>query len=184
MKKLLIIIFVVIVGVFLSLSAITVGFQVGKAAQVADYSRSFPNDNNSSQEFNSQKSAEFSDDVLEIFASNCASCHGTAGQGSTIAPALDNPDLRARLDDSEIKAIIANGRPGTAMPAWKNRLTESQINALSSLIRNWDELDTEQLSQLDSQTPFRHGMGNWQGNHPMMGGGDNSGIGHHNWRSP
>jgi mono/diheme cytochrome c family protein len=103
-----------------------------------------------------------------------------------MAPALNSPELRARLDDVEIAETITDGRSGTAMPPWKNRLSASQIDALTSFIRNWDQLDKDQLSQLEEQAEYQPGMGGWQGHNSMMGGGCNSGsgMGWHEGHSP
>jgi len=170
---------IVLVGIVISAGALAVGYQFGKAVQTDDISISPSIEDNQSNVLSDQQSAEIPDDAFGLYSMYCASCHGTTGDGSTIAPALDNPELRNRLEDSEIKETIANGRSGTAMPAWKKRLTDIEINALTSLIRNWDELGTEQLSELEFQTPCGHGMGNWQWNNSMMGCGGNSGMGHH-----
>ncbi len=115
-------------------------------------------------------------EAVPLFVENCSACHGPTGEGSGIAPPLNSEELRARLDDQAIAATITNGRPGTAMPAWGGRLSDEEIAALVALIRNWDQLDEEQLSQIAEQAeecagpmgPMHPGMG------PMMGGGCDS----------
>lgn len=111
-------------------------------------------------------------EAIPLFANNCTACHGPAGEGSTIAPALNSAELRARLDDEAIAATITNGRPGTAMPAWGDQLTGEQINVLVALIRNWDSLDDEQLAQIAEQADDCGSMmGSWMEMHPGMGEG-------------
>jgi cytochrome c553 len=112
-----------------------------------------------------------SEETLTLYGSNCASCHGTVGAGSAFAPALNSPVLRSRLDDDALMAAIANGRPGTAMPAWNGRLSDEQITSLVTLIRNWGALDAAQLTQMEAQSPATDcgGMGMGRGHGPMMG---------------
>jgi mono/diheme cytochrome c family protein len=52
-----------------------------------------------------------------IYLQNCSVCHGVAGQGVS-APALRNSQFIRTGDDQAIIATVANGRPGTKMPAW------------------------------------------------------------------
>lgn len=52
-----------------------------------------------------------------IFAKNCASCHGAQAEGGD-GPALRNNQFIKTAGDAAVYATIANGRPGTAMPAW------------------------------------------------------------------
>ena len=66
-----------------------------------------------------------------IFLKNCSPCHGTRAEGVT-APALRNNTFIQTGGDQAIFGTIANGRPGTAMPAWLQTnggpLTEAQIS--------------------------------------------------------
>jgi mono/diheme cytochrome c family protein len=184
MKGFLKIISLAVVGSIVAVTSLVVGYQLGRTTQALDIRpwRSIESDR--SQGFGDRTTLAVPEDAPALYAANCASCHNTAGQGSRIAPALNNPELRTRLSDNEIKATIENGRPGTAMPAWKGRLTESEINTLTSLIRNLGELDPEQLSDLEAQIPFRRGAEDCQGGHTMMMGGCGSGMGGHMWGSP
>ena len=65
-----------------------------------------------------------------IYLLNCSPCHGVAGQGIS-APALRNSQFIQTGDEQAILATIANGRPGTNMPAWLQSnggpLTDAQI---------------------------------------------------------
>lgn len=52
----------------------------------------------------------------QVFAKNCAVCHGDKGQGRIGATlAKDFPALRV---NTFLKATLTNGLPGTVMPAW------------------------------------------------------------------
>ena len=77
---------------------------------------------------------------LTLYAANCAACHGANGEGSAIAPALNTPDLRARLADADLARIINQGVPGTLMASWDRALSDAQTADLVALVRRWDEL--------------------------------------------
>ena len=77
-----------------------------------------------------------------VFDSNCASCHGPAGKGDGPAAAsLANKPANLTLDatqkktDSELEAIIHDGRQDKSMPPWKNILTNQQIKDLVFYLR-------------------------------------------------
>jgi cytochrome c oxidase cbb3-type subunit III len=84
-----------------------------------------------------------------LYAENCAACHGADGRGGA-AIALANPVYLAIADDAAIRKVIANGVPGTAMPAFVESaggmLTEAQIDVITKEIRSrWSKegvLDT------------------------------------------
>ncbi|MFQ5401624.1 MAG: c-type cytochrome, partial [Anaerolineae bacterium] len=56
-------------------------------------------------------------DAAAFFATTCASCHGSTGEGSAIAPSLNREEIRT-ADTAWLIETISYGRPGTAMPAW------------------------------------------------------------------
>jgi mono/diheme cytochrome c family protein len=69
----------------------------------------------------------------EIFATNCASCHGETGEGDGPAAAslaMPPADLHEGHvqgnSDGALFYIITNGRPDTPMPPWESVLTEEQ----------------------------------------------------------
>jgi mono/diheme cytochrome c family protein len=75
-------------------------------------------------------------DVVEfstLYRDNCAGCHGANGQAGA-AISLANPVYLAIVDERSMRATIADGVPGTSMPAFAERaggmLTERQIDAL------------------------------------------------------
>lgn len=67
-----------------------------------------------------------------LFQQNCVVCHGAAGRGDGPAAFALNPrpaDLRLHVPqhtDGFLEYVIAEGWPGTAMPAWKGQLTEEE----------------------------------------------------------
>ena len=82
------------------------------------------------------------DDLLQkgkgIFAENCADCHRLNGRGLPgTFPAHDgNPFVVGPPEP--IIATVLNGRHGNLgqMPAWKDKLNDSQIAAVVSYIRH------------------------------------------------
>jgi Cytochrome c. len=81
-------------------------------------------------------------EVLEfgpLFSENCAACHGAEGRGGA-AIALANPVYLAIADDASIRKVIAQGVPGTAMPAFAQSaggmLTDTQIDVITKEIRS------------------------------------------------
>jgi mono/diheme cytochrome c family protein len=71
----------------------------------------------------------------EIFAQNCASCHGENAQGGSIGPSLVRAELKAQSDDF-FRQTILNGRAGTAMPAWQGRLSAQDIEDVIAFLRS------------------------------------------------
>ena len=67
-----------------------------------------------------------------LFAEHCAACHGADRLGGT-GPAL-LPESLARLRSERARAVIAEGRPATQMPAFGDALAAEDLDALVSLI--------------------------------------------------
>jgi mono/diheme cytochrome c family protein len=74
----------------------------------------------------------------ELYAANCARCHGPEGQGTPRAPALNVKSFLTQTNDQAIEQIISGGVPGTAMPAWGDRMTSADIQAIVGFIRQWE----------------------------------------------
>jgi len=81
-------------------------------------------------------------EILEfgtLYAEDCAGCHGAEGRGGA-AIALANPVYLAIAGDAAIRRVIANGVPGTAMPAFAESaggmLTDAQIDVITKGIRS------------------------------------------------
>jgi mono/diheme cytochrome c family protein len=74
----------------------------------------------------------------DLFSVNCSRCHGPEGQGKPIAPSLNYKSFLTETSDIALQQIITLGVPGTAMPAWGDRMTEAQIQAIVGFIRQWE----------------------------------------------
>ena len=71
----------------------------------------------------------------ELYAQNCAECHGPDGQGIT-APSLGDPGLLANAPDTFLEYAIVNGREGTPMVAFGDTLPEADIDSLVAYLRS------------------------------------------------
>jgi mono/diheme cytochrome c family protein len=78
---------------------------------------------------------------LQVYATECVACHGANGEGTTLAPVLNSPDVRAHLTDADLVRTIEQGVPGTLMASWRNALTNEDIANVTLLLRRWEELD-------------------------------------------
>src|SRR5690242_18690755 len=67
-----------------------------------------------------------------IFHTYCAPCHGANGEGGRGAN-LRSRRLAHAPDDAALAAVIANGIPGTQMPA--TRMTAEESAALVAYVR-------------------------------------------------
>jgi mono/diheme cytochrome c family protein len=83
------------------------------------------------------------DSARELFARNCAACHGPSGEGKQIGT-LQVPTLRegraAQDPDARLLSQIHDG--GKGMPPFKFTLTDDQIQELLRFVR--EELQSGQ----------------------------------------
>jgi cytochrome c oxidase cbb3-type subunit III len=77
------------------------------------------------------------DQGKEIFAVNCAACHGEGGKGNQElgAPNLTDPIWLYGSDHKTVTETIRNGRGGV-MPAWRDRLDPVTIKALTVYVHS------------------------------------------------
>jgi len=96
----------------------------------------------------------FTDDSVatgsELFAANCAVCHGDEGLGDgptaetlETKPANLTADHVQGLSDGALFYIISHGRPETAMPAWEGSLGEEERWNVVNFLRALDGGHTE-----------------------------------------
>ena len=82
----------------------------------------------------------------ELYANNCAVCHGEEGEGDgptaaslDPAPADLHEDHVQGLTDGGLYYIISHGRPETAMPAWEESLSEDERWHVVNFMRTFQE---------------------------------------------
>lgn len=88
-----------------------------------------------------------------LYKAHCAACHSEDGSGTGLGTgvtfsrkrsflimpaAIGNPGFLAAASDQMIKHTILNGRPGTAMPSFKDKLSDQQINDIISHLRSFE----------------------------------------------
>lgn len=81
----------------------------------------------------------FAADGAAIYKAKCASCHGPDGSGQTpVGKTMKVRDLRSpevqKQTDKELYDWTAEGKG--KMPAYKNKLSEAEINALVAHMRD------------------------------------------------
>jgi mono/diheme cytochrome c family protein len=77
----------------------------------------------------------------EVFKTNCVACHGEQGKGDGIASGSLDPKpadlgvVNQQVGDDYLFWRISEGKPGTAMVAWKSILTEEQVWQVVTFVR-------------------------------------------------
>jgi len=89
-----------------------------------------------------------------LYGENCAGCHGANGHFGGALP-LNNPAYLTLVDDASMRNAIANGIPGTSMPAFAvssgGMITDQQISAIVNGIRSkWGA----QARPIDGTPPY------------------------------
>jgi mono/diheme cytochrome c family protein len=74
----------------------------------------------------------------DLFAQNCARCHGPSGRGisSVGTPDFTSSGVQASLNDRQIADTIRNGKSGR-MPAFGKELNSDQISSLAAYVRSF-----------------------------------------------
>lgn len=79
-------------------------------------------------------------DGKQVFADNCASCHGADGSGG-VGPALNSKSKLESLGLEKVRHDVEEGIEGTPMPAWKGVLSDEEIEDVVHYIFNeWADL--------------------------------------------
>ncbi|HEY3822080.1 MAG TPA: c-type cytochrome [Polyangiaceae bacterium] len=72
----------------------------------------------------------------DLFAHECAACHGPHGQEGPFV-GIGGFDLLRAASDGFLRQAIRDGRPGTAMPSFASRLGDAGIDDVLALLRSW-----------------------------------------------
>lgn len=80
------------------------------------------------------------DELIErggaVFAANCAACHQADGKGiPPVFPALDGSPV-VQGEHAELLNTVLNGRTGTPMAAFGKQLSDAEIAAVTTYLRN------------------------------------------------
>ncbi len=77
----------------------------------------------------------------DLYAENCATCHGENGEGAT-GPAFNSRELLKTTSDETLFNLTRTGIPGTTMPAWGQSFggpfTDQEISQMVAFIRVWE----------------------------------------------
>jgi mono/diheme cytochrome c family protein len=78
-------------------------------------------------------------DGATIFKRNCVMCHGPDGKGVATfkTPDFTDPKVQASITDEQILETIKNGRKGTVMPPWRDKLSDQDIKLVAAHIRSF-----------------------------------------------
>jgi mono/diheme cytochrome c family protein len=79
-------------------------------------------------------------DGSALFRSKCSMCHGLDGKGFAAikTPDFTDPKVQAAFTDKEMVTIIKEGKKGTAMAPFADKLKEDEVQALIKYIRSLD----------------------------------------------
>jgi mono/diheme cytochrome c family protein len=76
----------------------------------------------------------------EVYAANCAQCHGPDGRGNGTAadalPMVPANFTQQQLSLSEAVRVLREGIPGSPMAPWTSRLTSADILATAHYVRS------------------------------------------------
>ncbi len=71
--------------------------------------------------------------AYNLYAANCAMCHGSDGRGAKGFPNLASPNLSWGREPDAVTATISGGRQGV-MPAWKDVIGADGVKAVASYV--------------------------------------------------
>lgn len=91
-----------------------------------------------------------------IYSENCASCHGSNGDGHAevaAAPALNDREHAWHHADGQLQQIVLMGGP--TMPSFQEKLTNDEVIAVIRYFQTWWTASQLQSQQsLSGQVPF------------------------------
>lgn len=74
----------------------------------------------------------------DLFAWHCAACHGDLGRGgAVVGRAINGPETLERYTLDTVKALVRHGPPSKAMPAFRDSLSEEDLDDLAALFQRW-----------------------------------------------
>ena len=95
-----------------------------------------------------------------VYEQRCAMCHGPQGRGDGPEAPFLSPRPGSLISaatsvksDADLMAVITNGKPRTAMPAWKDQLTDEQRQDVLAYIRTLVRFYKPPLQQPQDEHP-------------------------------
>ncbi len=92
---------------------------------------------------------------LKLYRSRCTVCHGETGEGK-IGPSINNQAVLSVVSNEFLHDTIVRGRPGTAMPAWR-QLSSEDVADVIALLRSWQTQPSKELPDLRVQGDRQNG---------------------------
>jgi len=94
----------------------------------------------------------------DLYADQCAVCHGDELQGEAIGVPLVGRDLSHGETLEEVAVSIANGYPDAGMPAWSDALTVNQIRTLAVYVVEQREAMPNGVFNVSTPMQFPEGV--------------------------
>jgi len=86
------------------------------------------------------QTTSYTDIGRQVFAANCAQCHGKNAAGGGSAPTLNSSQFLKSTTNNQIQALVAGGVSGTEMPAWSldygGTFTDEQVRQVVTYLRS------------------------------------------------
>lgn len=92
---------------------------------------------------------------LKLYRSRCTVCHGENGEGK-IGPSINNQAVLSIVSNEFLHDTIVRGRPGTAMPAWR-QLSSEDVADVIALLRSWQTQPSKELPDFRVQGDRQNG---------------------------
>jgi mono/diheme cytochrome c family protein len=92
---------------------------------------------------------------LKLYRSRCTVCHGENGEGK-IGPSINNQAVLSVVSNEFLHDTIVRGRPGTAMPAWR-QLSSEDVADVIALLRSWQTQPSKELPDVRVQGDRQNG---------------------------
>lgn len=74
-----------------------------------------------------------------LYEAHCQSCHGVLADGGASAQSLNRASFLSTVSDAFIRHAIEHGRADTPMPAFAERLSDSEHDDLVAFLRTFEE---------------------------------------------
>jgi mono/diheme cytochrome c family protein/rhodanese-related sulfurtransferase len=103
-----------------------------------------------------------------VYKQECVACHGAKGEGIT-GTALGNPAMLALTSDGFLRHAIVNGRQGTPMPAFGEKLSVADIDNVTAFLRSRSTGWTADVRELRKPPPLGQYVINPKGKAPDFG---------------